>query len=184
VFTKNLSFLLQLLRTSKQSGMLVVEPPGSHKSSWLGQFHLDKGVVVTCVIRNKADGRVLLSNDEAVRWLGSQGGLEWYLEEEQVPPPEEAPPLRPAPEQIRSEQHRDPAALLPAMWKNQMRAIPRRTEKGKDVPLSTFASRDLRQVYTLIDGRRTIEEIVVLLHKPPDVIIRVLQVLHAAGFII
>ncbi len=192
MFTKNLSFLLQLLRTSKQSGVLVIEAPGPDESPWLGQFHLDKGVVLTCVIRHKADGRVLLTNDEATRWLSNQGALEWHLEEKSAPSPEAAAPevsrpLPPAPvppEQAQDEQRRDPAALLPAAWKNQMRAIPRRTEKGKDVPLSMFPSREHRQVYTLIDGRRTIEEIMILLHKPPEVIIRVLQELHAAGFVI
>lgn len=182
VYTKDLSFLLQLLRTSKQSGLLFVEPPGQPESSWLGQFRLDNGVVMACLVRNRADGRVLLNNDEAIRWLTNQGKLVWHLEEEPASP-EAARPLLPAPEEAQRAQPPAEAAMPPAVGKNQLRGIPHRTQKGRELPANSFASREHRQVFTLVDGRRSIEEIVYLLHKPPDFVIRVLHELQAAGFI-
>jgi predicted transcriptional regulator len=52
------------------------------------------------------------------------------------------------------------------------------------VPSNAFASREHRQVFALVDGQRTIEEIAHLLHRPSDVIVGVLQELRAAGFIV
>lgn len=179
--TKDLSFLLQLLRTSKQSGLLFVESSGPPESSWQGQVRLDKGVVITCLVCNKADGRVVLNNDEALRWLTSQGRLDWRLEE--APSPDTSRPLLLPPEETRREQQLDAEALPPILGKNQLRGIPRHTQKGKNLPVSAFRSRDHRQVFTLVDGRRTIEEIASLLYKPPDAVIHVLQELQAAGLI-
>lgn len=180
--TKDLSFLLQLLRTSKQSGLLFVVPPGPHEPSWEGQFRLDKGEVIACLVSNKVDGRVVLNNDEALRWLTNQGKLEWRLEDE-ASSSDPSRPLLPAPGEARSEQRHDVEVLPPAGEKNQLRGIPRHTQKGRNLPLSAFSSRDHRQVFTLVDGRRTIGEIASLLHRPPDVVMRVLQELQAAGLI-
>lgn len=183
MYTKDITFLLRLLHTSKQSGILFVEAPGQDELPWQGEFQLRQGMVLSCLVRNKADGRVLLSNNEALHWLTRQGKLSWRVEEDaQSPAPSPHPP--PPDEQERGEKRVAGDAPPPAPWRNQYRAVPQRTQKGKVVPVNVFASRDHRQVLTLVDGQRTVEEIVQLLHKPPDAVIRILQELQASGFIL
>ncbi len=182
VYTKDITFLLRLLQTSKQSGLLLVECPGQNESTWQGQFQLDKGVVLSCLVCNKSDGRVLLSNDEAVHWLISQGRLSWTLAEaEQFPG--SLPPALPPHEEAKKGYQQQEDTWPPSGWLKQAGDIPQRTPKGRDAPVNAFPSREHRQVFALIDGRRTVEEIVHLLHKPPDSVIRVLKELRAAGFI-
>lgn len=181
MYTKDITFLLRLLGASKQSGILLVEAPGPAASPWQGRFQLDKGAVLSCQILNKADGRVVLRNDEALRWLTSQGRLSWRLEENAQRSDPFPPALPPPGETTREEQHEEefPSALR----RNQLSSIPQRTSKGKFLSVNAFASREHRQVFALIDGQRTVEEIVSLLHKPPEAIFRILQELQAAGFI-
>ena len=59
-------------------------------------------------------------------------------------------------------------------------AVLRRTELGNKAPGFALSSRELRQVFALVDGHRTVEEIVRLLHKSPDSVIRLLNELKAA----
>ena len=183
MYTKDITFLLRLLHTSKQSGILFVESPGQDALPWQGEFQLRQGMVLSCLVRNKADGRVLLNNHEALNWLTRQGRLSWRVEEDAQSPgllPQVAPPGEQ--EQRGEREAEDPPP--PAQWRNQYRAVPQRTQKGKMVPVNAFASREHRQVLTLVDGQRTVEEIVQLLHKPPDAVIRILQELQASGFIL
>ncbi len=182
MYTKDITALLRLLWTSKQSGMLFVEPIEQQGLSWQGLFHLDKGSVKSCVVRDKADGRILLSNDEAIRWLVSQGKLNWNLEEDAPPPTLSVPLLSPPekePSHQRSGEYTQPVLAPQA----QLTSIPKRTQKGDALPLHAFASREHRQVFTLVDGRRTIEEIIYLLHKSPAAVLAILQELQAAGLI-
>src|SRR5215469_13677566 len=90
VYTKDITFLLRLLGSSKQSGVLLVEAPGPNESPWQGRFQLNNGMVTSCVLLNKADRRAVLRNEEALAWITRQGKLEWHLEEEGQP---SAPPL-------------------------------------------------------------------------------------------
>lgn len=182
MYTKDITALLRLLWTSKQSGMLFVEPFEQHESSWQGLFHLDKGTVKSCAVRNKADGRVLLSNDEAIRWLISQGKLNWNLEEGAQPQNLSAP-LLPPPEEVHHHRQPDEHTAPSFARNNQLERIPKRTQKGDALQLHAFASREHRQVFTLVDGRRTVEEIISLLHKSPAAVLSILQELQAAGFI-
>lgn len=182
MYTKDITALLRLLWTSKQSGMLFVEPLEQHGPSWQGVFHLDKGTVKSCVVRTPADGHVLLSNDDAIRWLIGQGKLNWNLEED-VQQHNPSVPLLPTPEN--GQQHRQPddyaRPVVPPQ--NQLDRIPKRTQKGDALPLNAFASREHRQVFTLVDGRRTIDEIISLLHKSPAAVLAILQELQTAGLI-
>jgi hypothetical protein len=182
VYTKDITALLRLLWTSKQSGILFVEPLEQQGLSWQGLFHLDKGAVKSCVVRNKADGRVLLSNDEAIRWLISQGKLNWSLEEDSQPQ-NPSVPLLPPPEEVHNNRGSDEYARPIFPPKHQLDSIPKRTQKGEALPLNAFASREHRQVFTLVDGRRTIEEIIYLLHKSPTAVLAILQELQTAGLI-
>lgn len=182
MYTKDITALLRLLWTSKQSGKLFVEPIEQQGLSWQGLFHLDKGAVKSCVVRDKADGRILLSNDEAIRWLVSQGKLNWNLEEDTQPQSPSVPLLSP-PEEVSSRRRSDEYAQPVLAPQNQLTSIPKRTQKGDALPLHAFASREHRQVFTLIDGRRTIDEIIYLLHKSPAAVLAILQELQAAGLI-
>jgi hypothetical protein len=235
--------------------MLIVEAPGTYESPWLGQFQLDNGTVISCLLRNKADGRVVLANDAALQWLTNQGKLAWHMEGSTDPLPQVSPsgrlygepsgelPATPTgrpyggpsgelPASPSGRPYGEPSGELPASpsgrpygglsgelpanpaarpygglsgrqsggeitredrheenlrkivpLSSQLRSIPQRTPKGQAVPANAFASREHRQVFTLVDGQRTIEEIAYLLHRPPDAIIHVLQELRGAGFI-
>lgn len=184
MYTKDLTFLLRLLHTSKQSGILLVEPLEQGRANgldWQGQFQLENGVVTSCLVRNKADGQVLRLNEEALHWLTLQGKLEWQMEEHTPSAGALLPSLPPPKEEPQDEAIED--LQTPLAWGKQLREIPQRTFNGMNVPVNALASRDHRQVFALVDGRRSIEEIVRLLHKPPDVVVRVLQELQIRGFI-
>ncbi len=182
MLTKDIAFLLRLLGSSKQSGVLFVEAPGPDESPWQGQFQLNNGMVTSCVLLNKADRRPVLRNEEALAWITRQGKLSWHLEET-APFPEPAPPLLPPGGETTREDYYREENPPPFPPRNQPGVIPQRTPKGKLVPSNTFASREHRQVFALVDGQRTIEEIAQLLHRSPEFIISVLQELQAAGFI-
>ena len=183
MYTKDIISLLRLLQTSKQSGKLFVEPPKQNESSWQGQFRLEKGVLKSCLVYNKTDGRVLISNEEAVRWLTSQGRLDWRLEEDTQILDSLSPSLLQGAEAKKSQRH-DEEILPSSVWKTQLGGIPQRTQQGINAPVDSFISRDHRQIFALVDGRRTIGEIIKLLHKPPYFVIRIIQELHASGLIV
>jgi len=188
VYTKDLTFLLRLLHTSKQSGTLFVEALDQGRSNglgWQGQFQLENGIVKSCLVRNKADGQVLHHNEEAVHWLTLQGKLEWHMEEHAQSTDALLPVLPQSKEASRGQLQDEAAEDLqpPLAWEKQLKEIPRRTFSGNNAPVSSFASREQRQVFALVDGRRTIEGIVHLLHKPPDVVVRILHELQLKGLI-
>ncbi|MBV9230278.1 MAG: hypothetical protein JOZ18_13275 [Chloroflexi bacterium] len=168
--------------------MLLVESPaqnGTDGANWQGQFRLANGAVVSCLVRNKTDGQVLLTNEEAVLWLTRQGRLEWHMEED-APVTDALLPSLPQYEEAQRDQPREEVIEVlqsPLIWEKQLRYIPLRTIRGNAAPVSAFVSREQRQVFALVDGQRTIGEIVRLLHKPPDAVLRVLQELQAAGFV-
>lgn len=184
MYTKDITFLLRLLGSSKQSGVLLVEAPGPDESPWLGEFQLDKGRVLSCVLYDKASRRVGLRDEEALQWLIARGKLAWQLQEEEALPPIPSPPLLPAGEDTRRE-HAYAAELPPlAQPKNLLGAIPQRAGSEMTAQTHLFASREHRQVYALVDGQRTIEEIAHLLHRSPDFVIGILQELQARGLIV
>ncbi len=184
MFTKDITFLLRLLGSSKQGGVLLVEGPGPDESPWLGQFQLDKGIVLSCVVLDKSSGRVVLRNEEALQWLTARGKLKWHLQEEDTPPPAPSPRLLPPGKDTRREDaYTTESPPLPPT-KNLLRAIPQRAALGNTAPANTLVSREHRQVYALVDGQRTIEEIAQLLHRPSEFIISIVQDLQVKGFIV
>ncbi len=156
-------------------------------------------MVTSCVLLSKADGRVVLRDEEALAWITRQGKLEWQMEDEAealAPPtlPPQTPPRLPPPgpglareDHVYREEYTYEEGPLPApltVGKSQLAIIPQRTEKGRFVPGNTLTSREHRQILGLVDGQRNVQEIAQLLHRPADFILRVLQELQAAGFII
>ena len=183
MYTKDITFLLRLLGSSKQSGVLVVEAPGPDESPWQAQFQLDNGIVRSCVLLDKANGRVVLRDEEALQWITARGRLEWHMEEAE-PPPNPLPRLLPPGNEPGREDVYAAEELPPTLGSKQLRMIPQRALTGNIVSGDVFVSREHRQVFALVDGQRTIEEIAQLLHRPSDFIIGVLQDLQARGLIV
>lgn len=179
--TKDLTSLLQLLQVSERSGLLIVEPPERPEGEqWQGQFYLTRGNVRSCLIRGKRDGRVLLQGQDALRWLTSQGRLEWWMEEQATsvdsvdsPTPGAVPPPSSA----------QPPSSIPSGSSRQIAGVPRRTPKGIAGKGSEAWPRDYRHVLSLIDGRRSSEEIARMLGKSVRDIKHILRDLVAAGFV-
>ena len=184
MYTKDITFLLRLLGSSKQSGVLLVEAPGPDESPWQGQFQLENGLVRSCVLLDKANGRVVLRDEEALQWLTARGKLEWHMEEEDVPPPTPPPRLLPPGNEPGRADGYAAETPPPAPGSKQLRMVPQRALIGNVVSAEVFASREHRQVFALIDGQRTVEEIAQLLHRPAEFIISILQDLQARGLIV
>ncbi len=194
--TKDLANLLKLMQTSRQSGDLIVEPTVQDSIPWLGCFGLVEGQVVSCQIYHKVSRQVLLSNNEALRWLlnAHQGKLEWNLEEPSSSPgtflplpSTNASLVKPSPvtepeDRFYSIREDDSKANMGAQ-NNWFGKTPRRTRRGESISANTIVSRDHRQVFALIDGNRTTAEIAQLLHKPLNSLIYRLNELKAAELI-
>lgn len=61
--------------------------------------------------------------------------------------------------------------------------IPKRTKPGMFTPGNTLTSRDHRQVFSLIDGHKSVEEIANLLHKPSNFIARIVMDLKTMNLV-
>ncbi len=207
--TRDLANLLQLMQTSRQSGDLMIEPSVQNGTPWRGQMRFVDGKVVSCQVQNKIDGHALFHDNEAMRWLVStdRGKLQWSLEEP-APLPGTFLPPPPANEDSGRDEHSSmgrtnpyPTAQSPSIYNTypesqdnrslskpyssgqsiQSGTILRRTESGNKAPV--LSSRELRQVFSLVDGHRTVEEIVNLLHKSPDLVVRLLNDLKSARLV-
>jgi hypothetical protein len=189
VYTKNLEQLLRILQASRQSGLLVVEDVEQGDAPWQGQFRLVEGNVMECQVRMKANGQVLLSDDEALRWLTARGRLNWNLEEGDQLPDTLLPPLPPqgiatgdgrhTPQSNNTGKHGAVFSAPPERsgW------IPRRTLKGQQISAQSLRPVEYLQVFTLVNGHNTAEGITRLLRKSPADISRILKDLQAAGLI-
>jgi hypothetical protein len=184
MYTKDLSFLLRLLQTSRQSGILFVEAATPNASlPWQGKFQIESGVVRSCAVFNRQNGKVLFTNDQAISWLILQGRLVWHIEEED----QSSNSMQSSPtfdEKRRGGYKEEESILLSPIWEKRRKEVFTRTQRGDRSPVNAFPSRDHRQVFALVDGRRSIEEIVRLLQKPPEAILKLLQELQNAGFIV
>jgi hypothetical protein len=191
VYTKDLESLLDLLGVSEQSGVLQVEQAEGEESGspWNAQIHLVEGRVITCEVLRKEDGQVLLRDANALRWLSGLGGLVWNLAEthRQTLTSSPSPPAS-----VRAvKRNIDPRAALyqvdrhegeiSSKQASQSQTIPRRTARGKQTPVNPAWPRDHRIIFALIDGKKTIEEIALLLHKPPGLVQQVILELRAIG---
>jgi hypothetical protein len=198
VRTKDLASLLSLLQLSGQSGMLFLRLPEENDDKvWVAQCQLENGIVTMCRVITTSDGRVAMSNEAALQWLMRLGTLQWRLDEKQIPPAnaisqptaqsETSTPqsFGQAPLQwspvftLRDGLHiENSPASFSASQSIPMRAVHtwRATESG-------VAAREQRQVWLLVDGQRSIEEIAQLLHKPLSVVMKILADLKLGGFI-
>jgi hypothetical protein len=182
VYTKNLEQLIQFLQVSRQQGLLTVEPVEPEVVYWQGQMHLVEGNVVACRVIKKADRQVLLINDEARRWLSTQGKLNWQLEAtQQADLSSSSQPLRQSRISAR-QNHSGPLERIGAT-PIQPGWIPQRTGKGMLTPAQSLDSLESLQVFTLVNGQNTVEGIARILRKPIQVITPTLERLRRAGLI-
>lgn len=81
--TSDLAVLLHGLQETRQDWEVSIEPPEPGKVSvgepWQAHLSFAAGSVTTCVVQSRTDGRLLLSESEALRWLASLGPLSWTL---------------------------------------------------------------------------------------------------------
>jgi hypothetical protein len=216
--TRDLTNILQLMQTSRQSGDLTVEPLEQDGIPWQGYFRLVDGQITSCQIRNKTNGQVVLRGEEALRWAinARHGKLAWSLEED-VQSSDLSIPLLPPPRgkatgedhQDKNRQDTDPyhtarntsgslSPITPPKQNNNPPSnppppaaqrepapgtIPKRTKPGMFTPGNTLTSRDHRQVFSLIDGRKSIEEIANLLHKPSGFVARIVMDLKTMNLV-
>ena len=174
MYTKDFASLLELLSVSGQSGTLIVEQEANEGIPWQAQLILVEGNVTTCLLRSEVDGRILLRDAEAMRWLSTRGKLYWHLEGSSQDPSAPLPQAVPGPST-------DPALLSqPTQWST---FVPHRTRRGEQVATPRAWPRDHRLVFALVDGRRTIAEIAALLHKPPEQVFQAVKTLRTGGYI-
>ncbi len=166
MYAHDLESLFQLL--IGQSGILHLEPAedAGNGELWHAYLLLAKGGVMTCDVRSKGNGRVLLSGSEAMAWLASAGSLSWSLEGPFQSSQPFAAPLALHVQRVRS------LGLL----------IPQRTGQGEEAVMLSW-SRKQRQVFALVDGVRSIQRIAAMLSQPHEVVEGVLNALQSMGVI-
>lgn len=180
MYTKDFNSLLNLLDVSQQSGTLLVEIPGK---GWQAEMQLENGKPLSCVLVAIADGRVLLQGMQAIQWLSGIGELQWRLEEGRLPT-SGAPLARPSnaiPYADRQTGKVDPGYSSQTSQNGSLHIFPRRLNRHGVVDSSW--ARDMRRVFALIDGTRSLEEIARLLHKSSEEVLSILQELASQGFI-
>lgn len=186
MYTKNFEQLLRLLQVSKQSGLLTVEKAEQDESLWQGQIRLVEGNITTCLVWKKTDGQVLLRDDMAIRWLISQGKLNWQIEEN-VQAPGTFSSTSPLPGNVieRPRENIRPRPLPPSLQAPQLPSAwtPQRTQKGLQTQTRSLGSLEHLQVFILVNGQNTAEGIARLLRKPPERVNRLLMDLRVAGLI-
>jgi hypothetical protein len=165
--TNDFASLLQLFNLSQQSGMLIVSHQGE---VWQARLHLRDGKWLDCSLLNKRSGQKLLDGEQAVYWLSQKGILEWQLVDQES-------------HDHSNHAHDDnPQEYIikpPASVKGEARLIPHRLTPA----LSQKHAREVRHIFHLIDGKRSLEDVARLLHKPYEEVVRTAQMLVAEGIV-
>ncbi|GHO96005.1 hypothetical protein KSF_060530 [Reticulibacter mediterranei] len=164
--TNNFASLLQHLNLSQQSGTLIVSRQGE---AWQARLHLRNGKWLDCSLLSGRNGRMLLDGEQVVYWLSQKGTLEWQLVDQQSHD-------RSNQEQDNQQEH---FVKPPASVKSNVRLIPRRLTPT----LSQKHAREVRHIFHLIDGKRSLEDVARLLHKPYEEVVRIAQMLVAEGIV-
>jgi len=185
MYTKKFEHLMQMLQVSRQSGLLIVESAEPGESGWQGRIRLVDGNATACQIYQQSSEQVILSGNDAIRWLIAQTKLNWNLREEtqspsilSLPPPsQQRSTTRPGRGDTGPQRPTHPEPMVPSSW------IPRRTKKGTMISVQSLGSFELLQVFTLVNERNTLEGIARLLRKPPQDTFQKLNMLREAGLI-
>jgi len=185
VYTKDLTSLLQLLKVSEQTTLLRLEPPEPTGEEWYALLSLVRGDVTRCQVLRVRDEALLFDGPAALRWLITLGRLSY---EEMasplglirpVPPPPQTQPLASTQSEQVSAKSMQP--FIQAVQKSVRAGKPHRTTRGDQEGVAGITEREHRQVFLLVDGLHTPEEIADLLHKSPDRVRQVLVDLQRQG---
>lgn len=185
--------LLWILKMSRQNGVVHVELPKAKRiemgEPWRARLHLVEGRVVKCYVHSQVDGRRLLSDDEAMRWLAQWGQCElaWSPEVFTLYQTAPHPVLRPAPAGLLPparhieppQRASQPAGLLPAARQD---APPQRIVQVGQGLLRSWP-RKHRQVFALVDGKRSVGQIAAMLKLPRTVVEEIVNDLQSLGVI-
>ncbi len=163
MYTNDLTGLLITLAKTQASGVISTEGTGPGVP-WRAQLTLAEGRVTTCNVQSSVNGRSLLTDGEAIRWLASLGYLTW---ERAALTPQRTSLLVPGDSQT---------FLL------QSSMVPRRLAQTGPMGMQTL-SRKQRQVYALVDGNRSTERIAVMLCQPLNVVEDIVRDLQSMGVI-
>lgn len=184
MYTKDLTSLLHLLKLSEQSTILRVMPADQADEEWYALLSLVEGDVTRCHVLRARDKALLLEGPDALRWLTTLGRLAY---EEVVsssgptrslsPAPQRPPPVPPPSGQRGTT--RPP--FNQAGQANVRGARPTRTARGEQEGVAAIAGREHRQVFLLVDGMHTPEEIADVLRKSPDHVRQLLMDLYRQG---
>ena len=168
--TNDFASLLWVLKMSRQNGVVHVELPKAERTEmgemWRAHLHLVEGHVAACHVLNLVDGRKLLSDDEALRWLAGWGQRElaWSREaftlHKTAPRPAPADPLPP------------PRHVAP----------PQRIVQAEQSVINSWP-RKHRQIFALVDGKRSVRHIATILKLSPADVEVVVNDLQSLGVI-
>jgi hypothetical protein len=163
MYNNDLPGLLRMSKETQADGVISTKGIGPGEP-WQAQLTLFKGEVITCYVQSRVNGNILLTDYEALHWLASLGHLTWN--QEASTPQQTSLPIF---------DDSQPALL-------QSYKVPRRLTQAKQTEMHSW-SRKHRQVFALVDGRRSTERIAVILCQPLKVVEIILHDLQAKGVI-
>lgn len=163
MYAADLTALLKILQEIQANVVLSTAGMGPGEP-WYAQLVLVKGHVTHCCVYSRMNGRCLLADGEALGWLAMLGDLIWkpQISTRQLPA------LLPPPAAVRAQQ--------------QGQEVPRRLETTEPLGMQSW-SRKQRQVFALVDGRRSTQRIAAILCQPPEVVAALLNDLRSMGVI-
>jgi hypothetical protein len=162
MYQLDIETLLSLLYEAGQSGRLSTTLPSGipgFKQYCRASIDLQEGKIVFCQIEQR-NGRVLISGKQALQILSRSGTHEWLLEEVQFHqgPTPVLPPATTA----------TTVTTIPNLEKQHgPSVVPQRKTFIDQSTLSRF-SRQQRRVLNLVDGKRSVERIAILLSASSD----------------
>lgn len=166
MYGNDLHEILRMLQGTQQPWVVHLEGSATEedgsKLPWQAELFFVEGRVTTCHVSRRVDGHLLLKDQEALRWLVSLQRFAWSLEPF-TPPQASAPGVS------------DTQTLL-------LQQVPQRILQAEPGVMHA-CSRKQRQVFGLVDGSRTIEQIATILHQPSETVGEILTELQALGVI-
>ena len=163
MYSSNLNEILHILNGMQHHWVVRLEVPATEEADvgtpWQAELFFVEGKVITCHVSSRVDGRLLFMDQEALRWLARLQHFAWKLEP------------------FTSSQ-----ASAPVVSDSQaaplLQQVPRRILQAEQGVMNAW-SRKQRQVFALVDGSRTIEQIATILHQPSGVVEEILNDLQA-----
>jgi len=163
MYTSDFIGLLRMLEETRANGVFSTQGTGPGVP-WQAQLTLSEGQVTTCYVQSSVNGQSLLTDGEAIRWLASLRYLNW---ERTAFTSQRTSPLVSGDSQT---------VLL------QSSGVPQRLARAEPVGMHSW-SRKQWQVFALVDGNRSTEQIAVMLCQPLNVVEDIVHDLQSKGVI-